>query len=131
MKTRVLTALALFCLLAFANGCYSTVDGHSKMGMPFTKDSIDSRYERPVDQIFAAAKDVLILNGTLVGENTVAHTLEAKVDNNTVGVKVEAVEPNISHVIVQVRNKSGFSNIDLASQIDKRIALQLQAGPSK
>lgn len=126
MKTNVFRLLAGLCLTLLVGGCYHTVEGRSRMGMPFSKDRIDSRYERPVEQIFAAAKEVLKFNGTITGENTVAKTLEAKIDTNTVYVKVEEVEPNVSRVVVQSRKKSGFSNIDLASEIDKQIALQLQ-----
>ena len=109
-----------------AVGCYHTVNGSSKLGRPFSKDQLESRYERPVDQIFAAAKEVLTYLGTLTSENTIAKTLQAKVDNNTVWVKVDEVEPNVSRVFVQARTKGGGGNVDLAAEIDKQIALQLQ-----
>jgi ribosome-binding protein aMBF1 (putative translation factor) len=76
--------------------------------------------------VFKAAKDVLAFNGTLTSENTIAKTLMAKVDTNTIWVKVDEVEPNITRVVVQARSKGGFSNQDLASEIDKQIALQLR-----
>lgn len=97
-----------------------------KAGIPFVKDRIESRYERPVDQIFAAAKEVLKFNGTLYGENTVTKTLEAKIDTRTVWIKVDEVQPKISRVVVQARKKGGTSDIDLASEIDKQIALRLR-----
>jgi hypothetical protein len=126
MKTRILALLACLGLAAFTAGCYHTVEGSARPGMPFAKDKIESRYERPVDQIFAAAKEVLRFHGTLTAENTIAKTLQAKIDNNTVGVRVEEVEPNVSRVVVQARKKTGLANIDLASEIDKQIALQLR-----
>ncbi len=126
MKTNVFVLLAALCVIAVSTGCYSTVEGRTRMGMPLAKDRITSRYERPVNEIFAAAKQVLSVYGTLTGENTIANTLEAKVDQNTVYVKVDAVEPNISQLTVQARTKSGMANIDLASEVDKRIALQLK-----
>jgi hypothetical protein len=118
--------LASVCLLALTVGCYSTVEGRTKMGMPLVKDHFESRYERPVDQVFQAAKEVLRFNGTLTGENTVAKTLQAKINTDTVGVKVEEVEPNITRVTVQARKKNGFANLDLAGEVDKQIALQLR-----
>ena len=118
--------LAGLCLLALTVGCYHTVDGRNRTGKPFSKDQLESRYERPSDQVFAAAKEVLAFSGTLTGENTIAKTLEAKVDNNRVWVKVDEVEPNICRVIVQARKGGGGGNVDLASEIDKQIALQLQ-----
>ncbi len=126
MKTNLLALFAASCLVVLFAGCYSTPDGRMRAGVPFVKDRIESRYERPVDQIFAAAKEVLKFNGTLYGENTVTKTLEAKIDTRTVWVKVDEVQPKISRVVVQARRKGGTSDIDLASEIDKQIALRLR-----
>lgn len=127
MKTTIFAYVAALAVVCLTAGCYTSQDGRSHMGKPFSKDRLESRYERPADLIFAAAKDVISFNGTLASENTVSRTLTGRVDNNTVWVKVDEVEPSISRVIVQARRKSGGGNIDLASEIDKQIALQLQA----
>jgi hypothetical protein len=123
LNLRVLAGVALAGLLA--SGCYSTVDGRMKAGVPFKKDKIESRYERPTDQVYAAAKEVLKRNGTLEGENTITQVVWAKVDTRTVYVKVAEVEPKITGVTVQARSKGGGADVDLASEIDKQIALQL------
>jgi len=117
----------LSCLAGFTLGCYSTVDGRVRMGMPaaLAKDTIEGRYERSVDEIFAAAKKVLSFNGTLYGENTISHTLEAKIDNKTVRVAVDEVEPKTTRVRVQARRKTGTADVELASEIEKQIALGL------
>ena len=125
MKKNFFSVLAVAGVMVLAAGCYSTVDGRMKAGVPFAKDSLESRYERPLDQVFAAAKEVLKHNGTLEGENTINKTLWAKVDTRTIWVKVDEVEPKITRLTVQVRKNSGGSDIDLASEIDKQIALQL------
>ncbi|MBM3835898.1 MAG: DUF3568 family protein [Verrucomicrobia bacterium] len=128
MKKNVFALLAACTLIALFTGCYSTLDGHMKPAVvPFAKDTITSRYERPVDQIVEAAKNVLTHNGTLTGENRISNpvTVEAKIDTRTVWVAVDEVEPKISRVRVQVRKKGGSPDIDLASEIDKQIALQL------
>jgi hypothetical protein len=127
MKVNLNRFLALAMFVALFTGCYSTQDNRSKIGMP-AKDKIESRYERPVEQIFAAAKEVLRFNGTLFGENTISHVLEARVDTRTVYVSVDEVEPKVSRVIVQARKKSRLPDIDLAAEIDKQIALKLAAG---
>lgn len=127
MKLNVTSVVVALCLIGLTSGCYHTMEGRSKVGKPFSKDKIESRYERSGDQIFAAAKEVLAFNGTLTGENTIAKTLTAKVDNNTVWVKVDEIEPNICRVLVQSRKSGGGGNVDLASEIDKQIALQLQS----
>ncbi len=126
MKSKVLAWIACLALTVVFSGCYRSVEGRTRAGMPLSKDRIESRYERSVDQLFAAAKQVLGFNGTLTLENTINKTLEAKIDTNTVWVRVDEVEPNIARIIVQARKKGGTSNIALASEIDKQIALQLK-----
>src|ERR1051325_2250677 len=121
MKKNAFALLMAVSLTAFLCGCVNTVDGRSRPGMPLAVDTKESTYERGVDQIFAAAKDVLKLNGTLVSENTINHSLEAKVDTRTVWVAVDEIEPKISRVRVQVRTKGGRGDIDMASEIDKQI----------
>jgi len=125
MKNIFRGILALCLILPLVTGCYSTLDGHVKAGVPFKKDTIEGRYERPMDQVFAAAKEVLLFNGSLQGENTISKTVWAKVDTRTVYVKVEEVDPKLTRVIVQARRKGGGSDVDLASEIDKQIALRL------
>ncbi|MFO1497561.1 MAG: hypothetical protein U1G07_04055 [Verrucomicrobiota bacterium] len=113
--------ITVVCLGALLSGCVNTVDGRSRAGLPMAVDTKESSYERPVDQIFVAAKDVLKLNGTLVSENTINHSLEAKIDTRTVWVAVDEIEPKVSRVRVQARTKGGRGDIDLASEIDKQI----------
>lgn len=119
--------LVIVCcaLPLLTTGCYSTLDGHVKAGVPFKKDTIEGRYERSVDQVFAAAKEVLAFNGALQGENTISKTVWAKVDTRTVYVKIEEVDPKLTRVTVQARRKGGGADVDLASEIDKQIALRL------
>ncbi len=125
MRKCCFTALVLGLLVVAGTGCYSTLDGRVQGGRPFAKDRIESRYERSVEQIFAAAKAVLSFNGTIQGENTISKLLWAKVDTRTVYVKIDEVEPKVSRVTVQVRTRGGGTDIDLASEIDKQIALKL------
>jgi hypothetical protein len=126
MKSKIFALLGLSSALVFTAGCYTTVEGRTKPGMPFVKDSIEGRYERPQGQIFAAARKVLEYKGTLTEENSVTKTLAARVDTRTVRVRVEELEPNLCRVIVQARTKSGMGDVDLAAQIEKEIALQLK-----
>jgi hypothetical protein len=121
MKKNVFALVVALCFAGFLSGCVSTVDGRSRPGMPMAKDTIQSSYERPVDQCFNAAKDVLKLNGTLTSENTINHSLEAKIDTRTVWVAVDEIEPKVTRVRVQARSKGGRGDIDLASEIDKQI----------
>lgn len=112
-------------------GCVGTVTGRKTPGVPFVKDRVEGRYERPLDQVFDAAKEVIKYNGTLVNEsilhnetNTVK-TAEGKVSQCNVWVRVEASEPKVTTVSVQTRTLNGGSDLDLAHEIEKQIALKL------
>jgi hypothetical protein len=127
MNMKLITCLVLGCLLGLLAGCVSTADGHKQAGWPMGKDTIDSTYDRPVNQIVAAAVEVLKYNGTLTSHNIVNNSLVAKVDTRTVYVRVDAIDSNVSRVVTQVRSKSGGSDIVLASEIDKQIGMRLTA----
>jgi hypothetical protein len=126
MKTKIFTLLAVCGLAVLIVGCINTVDGRKSAGVPFVKDKIDSRYERPVAQVFTAAKEVLAFNGVLTSENTINNSLEAKVDTRTVWVRVDKIDEKITQVTVQTRKKGGGADIYLAAEIDKQIALKLR-----
>ncbi len=126
MKTKIFMLLAVCGLSLLIAGCVNTVDGRKKAGVPFVKDKIESRYERPVAEVFTSAKAVLDFNGVLISENTINNSLEAKVDTRTVWVRVDKVDDKISQVTVQTRTKGGGADIYLAAEIDKQIALKLR-----
>jgi ribosome-binding protein aMBF1 (putative translation factor) len=88
----------------------------------------------PLEQIFLSAKEVLAGEkgglGVLQSENRVNNSLVAKVNTRLVYVKVTEVEANINEIVVQVRTDAGWSDVDLASEIDKQIALRLQIAQS-
>lgn len=114
-----------------AMGCVSTVNERSTAGVPFIKDKIEGRYERPVAQVFQAAKDVVKDNGVLIREGTLYSTnevkfLEGKVNQRSVWVRVEPVDPKITSIIVQTRTSGGGSDIDLAHELEKEVALKLK-----
>jgi len=94
--------------------------------MPFLKDSVVGRYERPLDQIYEAAVEVLRFNGTVVTENRINNSLTARVDNKTVWVRVQEESPTITQLEVQARGRWGSPDVDLASEMEKQIALQLR-----
>jgi len=128
MKTKILLLLAVAAGAGMlGTGCVETVDGRSQAGVPWVKDSVEGRYERPAAQVFDAAKQVLAFNGTVTGENTINHSLEAKVNQTSVFVRIDDLDPNkpLTHVIVQTRTKGGGSDLDLAHEMEKQIALKL------
>ena len=126
MKRKLFALFLIAGMAGLVAGCVETVDGRSQAGVPFVKDKVEGRYERPAPQVFAAKK-VLAFNGTLTGENTINFSLEAKVNQDSVWVRVEELDTTkpLSHVVVQARTKGGGTDLDLAHEIEKQIALQL------
>jgi hypothetical protein len=125
-------ALALFAVLGLlGTGCVRTVSGSRTAGVPFVKDTVEGRYERSVDEVFNAAKDVIAKNGVLNtesilhGETNKVKTVVGKVNQRTVYVRVESATPKITAVAVQTRNQNGAADVDLAHEIEKQIALRL------
>lgn len=126
MKRRLIGLLALCGCVAMIAGCVRTIDGRHRAGNPFVKDAVVGKYERPVPQVFNAAKEVLKFNGVLFSENTISHTLEARMDPRTIYVSVTEVDAKVTAIKVQVRTKGGGTDLDLAHEIEKQIALKLQ-----
>ena len=132
MKKFVVAAALVVAVLSGA-GCFKSKEGRYRPGMPFSKDTIESRYERPADQVYQAAKATLEYNGAMTSEgstasgDTAARTLSGKVNNRSLWVQVDEVEPRITRVQVQARKGGvGRGDIDLAAEIDKQIALRLR-----
>ena len=131
MKTKIFSLLACVALMALIVGCVKTVAGGHTAAVPFAKDRIAGRYERSADEIFGAAKAVIAANGTLLKEGTLSSetnlvkTVEGKVNQRSVWVRIEQVDPKISAVTVQARTRAGGTDIDLAHDIEKQIALKL------
>ena len=118
--------LALVSFVAIlSTGCYTSGDGDVKAGMPFKKDKITSRYERPASAVIPAAREAVAMYGALTGDDSVKSVIEAKINQRTVWVKIIEEEPNLTTVITQVRTKMGGTDIELAAEIDKQIALRL------
>jgi hypothetical protein len=135
----ILIASALMTLktIAFAGlvsstilmaGCVQSLDGRTRPGLPFVKNTIESRYERPPMEIWQAAKDVLRYNGTLYSEDTLKSTLEASVNQRTVWIQVLPIDTKVSQVLIQTLNKAGGTDLELAGEIDKQIAVRLASG---
>ena len=128
MKLKLIALCTLTVLACSLSGCVTSLDGRQRAGIPFTKDQIGARYERSPMEIWNAAKEVLNFNGKLYSEDVLKSTLEASVNERTVWVKVEPVDQTMTQVTVQARTKGGGSDVELASEIDKQIALRLVTG---
>jgi len=130
MNTKAFAAFIGIGLIA--TGCVRTVSDTKTAAWPLVKDRIEGRYERPVNEVYDAAKAVITSNGVLSKEyiphdttNTV-RALDGKVKQRTVWIRVESTaEPSITSVTVQARTKGGGSDIELVHDLEKQIALKL------
>ena len=126
----IIFAISLGAVLTGA-GCVSTVDEHKTAGVQFINDKVGGRYERTVDQVALAAKQVVSANGVLVNESTLydqtnaVKTVEGRVNQRSVWVRIQYVDPKVTDVTVQTRTPGGGSDIDLAHELEKQIALKL------
>jgi hypothetical protein len=109
-------------------GCVSTLDGRKEAGFPLLKDQVVRVYERPVMQVWAAAKDVLNANGNIFSEDVMQSTVSARVDTRTVRIKVESMDQKTTRMTVQARTKGWGTDLDLAGEIDKQVAIRLATG---
>jgi len=132
-QMKAITAAVLTGLVVLTAGCVSTVSGKKTAGVPFVRDRIEGRYERPADQVYEAAREVLRLNGVLVSESTLhggvsaggIRTLEGRVNQRKVWISVEQIDPRVSAVTVQARTSGGGSDLYLCHELEKQIALRL------
>lgn len=146
MKIKFFVLLAIGCASFMFAGCVSTVDGGKKAGWLFLPDKMEGLYERSTDQVYDASKAVLALRGVLVAErvihtpaptgtnaptsgvgSVVYRSLEGRVNQSDVFVKVQEIDPAkpLTQVTVQVRTKSGGTDLTLCHEIEKEIALKL------
>ena len=127
--------LMVVALALATTGCVGTVDGNRAGGLPLIRNKMETLYDRPADEIFAAAKEVVAQNGVLNNEGTlfgqtnalnqIARTLTGSVNERRVWIRVEQVEPKVASLTIQTITKGGGSDMDLAASLDKQIALKL------
>ena len=112
-------------------GCVSTVNDDRTAGLKLSTDKVENRYDRPLPEVYQAAIRAIKASGELSRETTLLTTtnqvkaLEGKVSDVPVWVRVEAIEPRITAVIVQARTTWGGSQVAIASQLATSIALEL------
>lgn len=112
-------------------GCVNTVTEQKTGGVPSFRDRVEGRYERPLTSVFEAAKRALNSYGNVSAEGQLhtttnqVRTIEGFVNQNAIFIRVEAVDPKVTSVIVQVRTKWGSTDLQIAHELEKRVALEL------
>lgn len=129
MKIKFLAVLAGAAIAA--TGCVKTVSDTHTFASTWSKDTLSNRYQRSIDQVYQASVVVIQNNGVLLTEyiphdNTNAtRSLEGKVNQKTVWIRVQAVDPKTTQVDVQTRGSWGGSDVDLSHELATEISLQL------
>ncbi len=126
MKRFAALALLMSTLATVLTGCVGTLDGRTKASaIPFKKDTINSRYERSVQQGLAATRVVMARLGQITSDDIMLQTIAGRISENYVWVRVLEVDPKTIEVSTQVRTRNGNTDIDLTAEVSKQIALQL------
>jgi len=118
--------------LVVSTGCVNTVSGRKTAAVPLVRDSVEGRYERSVAQVYEAAKEVIRFNGQLVNEVTryaddgvSVMALEGMVQDRKVYMGVKQEDQQVSSITVQVRTSGGGTDLSLAHELEKQVALKL------
>ena len=128
MKTKIFAVLAGIAMVGA--GCVGTVSGTKTAALVPNRDQVQGRYQRSIDQVYQAAVQVVQTDGVLVKEfiphdtTNIVRSLQAKVNQRNVWIRVAAETPQITQVTVQARTGTG-GDVDLAHQLEKEIALRL------
>ena len=128
MSFRLILLCFASSLAAVSVGCISTPQG-KQFGVPGIRDTVVSRYERPLDQVLNSAREVLSRTGTLTGDDLVINAVSAKINNRSGWVTVAEAEPLVTEVKVRVRSSRGTGDLALAAEVDKQIAIGLVISP--
>lgn len=131
MKNKIVVTVSLLAFCALVAGCVNTVSGKKTAGIPWVKDRAEARYERSLDQVFNATRDVLLRNGTINSAGTIfnqtndVRVIEGRVKQETIYVRIEALEPRLTALTIQTRTPNGGADVLMAHELDKQIALEL------
>jgi hypothetical protein len=129
MRTKIFVALLGMGILAV--GCVKTVNDRHTAAVPWVNDKFEGKYERTVPQVYDASVYVVKTMGTVERESIISpgtnevKTIEGKINDRNVWVRVEPVDSKITSVVVQVRTSAGGSDKPLTHEIEKQIAIKL------
>lgn len=121
--------IALACSLT---GCVNTVTQNQPGALPVYRDRIEGRYQQPVESVFEASKRAVNSFGNITSEGKVldrtndVRVLEGNINGRNVYVRVEALEPQLTSVIVQVRTRMGGTDLNVARDVIRRLAVELE-----
>src|SRR6266568_5016333 len=102
MKKKIFAVLGGVAIIA--TGCVQTVSDTSTFAVSYGRDSVAGRYQRPLEQVYQAAVTVVQHNGVLLTEfvphdyTNAVRSLQGRVNDRKVWVRVEQIDPKVSQV---------------------------------
>jgi len=129
MKIGFLAILAAVAL--GVAGCVHTVNDDKTAGLYLSRDKVSGNYKFPLNTVYEASKKALAKLGQVTRESTLLEStnqvraLEGKVQSTDVWIRVEAASPEVTAVTVQARSTWIGSNVPVAHEVEKQIALEL------
>lgn len=112
-------------------GCVSTVTEPNPGGRPAYRDRVEHRFERPLNEVFEAAKRALNSYGNITQEGSFStssnevRTIAGTINQYGVWMRLEGVAPSATSVIIQIRSTMGGTDLRMADELEKRIAFEL------
>lgn len=116
----------------FLTGCVNTVTQNQPGALPTYRDRIETRQQKPLEPVFEASKRALNSFGNITSEGKVfvgtnqVRIVEGKINGRSVYMRVEEIDPQLTAVLVQVRTKLGGTDLQIAKDVVRRIATELE-----
>lgn len=129
MKIGFLAVLAGVAL--GVTGCVNTVTDQKTAGVYLSRDKVEGRYKFPLNTVFDASRKALQTLGQVTRESTLLEStnqvraLEGRVRDTDVWIRIEAVDAQVTSVTVQARSTWVGSNVPVAHEVEKQVALEL------
>jgi hypothetical protein len=115
----------------FLVGCVNTVT-QNQPGTAAYRDRVETRQQKPLEPVFEASKRALNSFGNITAEGKVfvgtnqVRIIEGSINGRAVYMRVEEIDPQLTAVVVQVRTKMGGTDLQIAKDVVRRIATELE-----
>jgi len=116
----------------FLVGCVNTVTQNQPGTLPTYRDRLETRQQKPLEPVFEASKRALNSFGNITAEGKVfvgtnqVRIVEGNINGRAVYMRVEEINPQLTSVLVQVRTKMGGTDLSVAKDVVRRIAVELE-----
>lgn len=113
-------------------GCVGKVTETKPGTKPAYQDRVENRYQKSVDQVFEATKQAVTSFGNVTAAASVltstnqVRTVEGLINGRSIYVRIEEVGAKTTSAVVQVRTKTGGTDLHLAADVVRQIGVYLE-----